>query len=74
MPGMLHIPAPHDGISAPDMHASPALDVDEARAANVEYSWVRCLSPHDGHPASSTSSLRRTSFSNRLWQESQLYS
>jgi hypothetical protein len=67
IPGVIHIPPPHEGISE-----APGEEL--ARAANVEYSCCRCFFPQDGQPDSIASSVRRTSFSNLFPQDSQLYS
>jgi hypothetical protein len=57
MPGLLHLPLGHDGISA---------DFGEpfACAAKVESSCCKWRWPHEGHSISGTSAWRRTSFSN----------
>jgi hypothetical protein len=67
MPGLLHRPLGQLGISA---------DLGEplACAANVESSWVKCFSPQDGQASSSTSLVRRISFSNFDPQSAQRYS
>src|SRR5690242_9001970 len=45
-----------------------------AWAANVEYSCFRWSCPQEGHSTPFDSALRRTSFSNRVPQSSQVYS
>jgi hypothetical protein len=65
-------PDPH--APAPQEVAGPAAFDDAARAENVEYSVVRCCSPHDGQAIASASTERRTSFSNLVPQSSHEYS
>jgi len=67
MPGLLHRPLGHTGISA-------AFDPPLACAAKVESSCVRWLSPQEGHAISGTSVARRTSLSNFDPQSLQRYS
>jgi hypothetical protein len=66
MPGLLQRPLGHTGPSA---CLGPALC-----AANVENSWLRCFSPHEGHSTPVSVAVLRTSFSNFVPQSWHLYS
>lgn len=62
------MPDGQDGISAGSDEAP------FARAAKVEYCWLKCCCPQSGHFSPLKSSERRSSFSNFVPQESHLYS
>jgi hypothetical protein len=73
-----HIPVPQNpDPQAPLPHEAGAAAAAfglAARAENVEYSVVKCFSPHAGHAIASASAARRTSFSNLVPQSSHEYS